>query len=74
MKPSIGRLVHYFPTINENYGNSPVTALITHVWSDTCVNLKLFADGPGVMDGFKTSVNNLHSDNSAGSWNWPERV
>ena len=73
MKTTIGRIVIYKPTPAEQIemdktGNvqNELPAVIVAVWSDTCVNLKVFADG--VSDIWKTSV--ILGDNE-GEWNWP---
>lgn len=69
IKPSIGRVVWYHPTENDPGGKSssgqPQSALIAHVWSDTCVNLAIF-DANGVPYN-KTSVLLLQDDNPAPS-------
>lgn len=89
-KPSIGRLVHFYPgsalTAEEIHaassGNSvrptePIAAVIVKVWSDETVNLKLLTDGP--IDVWRTSVT-LASDPDTAvldgrtCWAWPPRV
>ena len=69
MKPTIGRIVIYRFAEHERatFNNSAETApaVITRVWSDTCVNLKVLADGP--YDLWKTSV--MQGD-GAHNWNW----
>jgi len=48
IKPTVGRVVWYFPTgKSEASGDQPLAAIIACVWSDTCVNLAIF-DGNGV--------------------------
>lgn len=66
MKPSVGRIVHYFTD-----GDGMAPAVITRVCSDTCVNLKVLPDGARPFD--ETSV---ELDNAASSswWSWPPRV
>jgi hypothetical protein len=66
IKPSIGRIVHYFPRQNELNGagsphpylsgapGHPMAAIITAVHSDRMVNLSVF-DGNGQQFG-RTSV------------------
>lgn len=42
--PTVGRIVHYTPP-SDNVGewmHAPLAAMITHVWSDTCVNLAIW--------------------------------
>lgn len=72
-KPSIGRIV-LFRSLESN-GSSEHPAVVTRVWSDTCVNLTVFPDfGEPVL---KTSVNQnetLDSPNQNLAWRWPPRV
>lgn len=70
MKPTIGRIVHFQPAI-EGAGVHP--AIITKVWSDTCVNLQVFGDG--ILDAqgnLPTSVVE-GAPGTARSWFWPPR-
>lgn len=60
-KPSIGRIVVYHQQ-NEDH-----PAIITHVWSDDCVNLKVFFDCGPIEDLISCHL-------STGYWSWPERV
>lgn len=71
MKPTAGRIVLYTPMAGEFTGNdtSPVPAIITRVWSDECVNLKVFSDGPS--DYWVTSV--LLGEGYR-TWAWPPRA
>ena len=48
MKPTIGRIVHVPVDPRVNNGADTAPAVITRVWSDTCVNLRIFHDGPSV--------------------------
>lgn len=41
MKPQVSDLLHYF----DEDGSEPRAAIVTKVWSDTCVNLHVFSDG-----------------------------
>lgn len=87
MKPTIGRIVHYFPTADDskalmamggNYGlDRPIPGVIVAVWSDTCVNLKLLTDGP--YDLWKTSVSQRTGEPTEENpqqytWDWPPRA
>jgi len=71
MKPTIGRIVIYESTPNEFSGGNdmggPVPAMIVRVWSDDCVNLKVFTDGPTCE--WRTSI--LRGA-LIGQWRWPE--
>ncbi len=80
MKPSIGRIVHFVQN------GIHYAAIIVKVWSDTCVNLKVFRNGsneitPGALDpyGIAHSVNFSAPRECCGlvtewSWHWPEVV
>ena len=73
MTPTVGRIVYYYPTKEEqelmNNYQTVAPAIITAVWSDSCVNLKVMYDGN--FNAWKTSV--YQSLNKApSSWNWPE--
>lgn len=58
IKPTVGRVVWYRPSPGENIvgndGSQPLAAIITHVWSDTCINLAVF-DANGIATN-RTSV------------------
>jgi hypothetical protein len=91
MTPSVGRIVHYYPP--ESHGKDdggagvrdrkrqPYPAIVTHVWSDTCVNLRVFDDGTFLL-GHATSTPVVTSctlaEPDAGVrhefWSWPPRV
>lgn len=72
-KPSIGRIVLFRSEASN--GSTEHPAIITPVWSDTCVNLTVFPDyGAPIL---KTSVNqneSLDGPNQALAWRWPPRV
>ena len=78
-KPTIGRIVHYNPSLTDvakmdaasvlNGGcNRPnkLAAIVTAVWSDSCVNLRVVCDGN--LDLWITSAN---IGDQPGQWNWP---
>ena len=71
MKPTIGRIVHYHAGNGEsgNVTHPHVAAVVTAVWTDTCVNLTCFFDGGPIQ--YKTSVV-FGSDPF--QWSWPERT
>jgi hypothetical protein len=48
MKPSVGRIVHVLVDPNVNNGSDVAPAVITRVWSDNCVNLRVLHDGPSI--------------------------
>jgi hypothetical protein len=71
-KPSVGRIVlFHFQASDANLNNGLLVApaIITAVWSDTCVNLKVLADNP--HDQWKTSMS---LGEGPGQWSWPPRV
>lgn len=63
-KPSIGRIVHY----REPSADKIRAAIVTVVWSDTCVNLHVFGEC-GAYD-----VRSSSAGVGPGNWSWPERV
>lgn len=72
MKPTIGRIVIYESGINEfgdGHAGGPLPAIIVKVWSDDCLDLKVFTDG--LADAWRTSI---IAGRLAGQWHWPERV
>jgi hypothetical protein len=74
MKPTIGRIVHFYtgvPGYQANgAGEGPYAAIITQVWSDTCVNLMVF---PGSAVPFPvTSV--VSDEDAMCSWRVPPHV
>jgi len=69
MKASIGRIVLYRCTEEEQNLNNHqeiAPAIITAVWSDTCVNLKVILDGETNL--WKTSALLGESEMQ---WSWP---
>lgn len=78
--PTVGRIVRY------GAGAGVVLpAIVTHVWSETCVNLFVFPDGiyPHLISGVRTSVqqageNDFAEDvaqalSTVGRWWWPNQ-
>jgi hypothetical protein len=39
IKPSVGRIVLYYPAGNKPETDQPHAAQIAYVWSDTCINI-----------------------------------
>jgi hypothetical protein len=75
MKPTIGRVVIYTMADVDDpcsrNGATELPAVIVRVWTDTCVNLKVFTDDP--HDQWRTSV--TYSETPSGyTWRWPARV
>ncbi len=91
-KPTIGRIVHYYEgdyeapdgfTAKEHWpgtnGHRDHPAIVTAVWSDTCVNLMVFFDakGPEVRASRcelpdAVFAAGIHCANSG--WRWPPRA
>lgn len=83
-KPSIGRIVHV-----AWYGHR-VPAVITYIWSDTCVNVSILAARPlvtyGLPFGHEISSSYYEEEtpestllpnetlNGHASWSWPPRT
>lgn len=72
--PSIGRIVH----VNRD-GKPPYAAIVTAVWSPTCVNLTVFGDGdrwPNGTPGDVASVAmpSVSQGDAPGEWAWPPFV
>lgn len=77
MKPSVGRIVHaYVADTTQNNGADVAPAVITRVWNDTLVNVRILLDGDAIA--WRTSVQ-LHDERPEGEavnhsvW-WPSRV
>lgn len=71
MKPTIGRIVHYYPkNIRVNQTPKPVAAIITNIQQDGNVGLTLFK--PGEVDH---RLNVQYSEDPAvlPRWCWPPR-
>lgn len=71
-KPSLGRVV-LVKTAEQINGQNEHAAIITQVWSDTCINVMVL---PGFGAPFaKTSVTPEQPGQTLGvSWRWPPRV
>lgn len=71
MKPSLGRIVIH-RGISSN-GATEHPAMITRVWSDTCVNLTVFPDfGAPVLRTSQTLLTDPAQPQEG--WFWPPRV
>lgn len=73
MKPSVGRIVRYFPTTTDGLAapDEGCAALIVRVWSDVMVNLTVF-DAAGNTHS-RTSVGQRREGVTQFCWDWPER-
>ena len=74
--PTVGRIVLYHPTPGERGGATDAPyfpAVITRVWSPTCVNLQVLTDA-----GQPFPVTSVQSSPAQGpaperTWRWPPR-
>lgn len=75
MKPTIGRIVHFY---HVNTGGQPTPAMITHVLESGTINVTLFIDTlqePNLKDSKWVDV--PHKDDSTDGgpfWDWPPRT
>lgn len=73
-KPSLARMVIVSVDPAKNNGSDEAPAIITRVWNDTLVNVKVLNDSPN--NEWKTSVT-LHAEKPENAqhaaW-WPPRV
>lgn len=71
-RPEIGQIVKYIQPAGEKpyNGHRDHPAIITAVWSETCVNLKVLFDCGPVED--RTSVCLDTPENPNCYWRWPE--
>lgn len=60
--PTVGRIVWYHPPKPTPY-DQPMAAIVTHVWSDTCVNLAIFCSNGRPMPEPPTSILLVQDDN-----------
>ncbi|MEU0039096.1 hypothetical protein [Streptomyces sp. NPDC006333] len=75
--PSVGRIVRVPMNPTTNNGASEAPAIITRVWNDTTVNVRILADAAPSKDDWRTSlvlVESLAEGDGLCRWNWPGRV
>ena len=66
--PSVGRIVLFEPA--DQTKGQPHPAIITHVWTDDCVNLFVFPDaGHQIVDTVHASVT-YGQEAAPGTWRW----
>lgn len=70
-KPTVGRIVHYFPTASEFHKNGPFAAIVTRVVDDRWVDLSIFPPGYGILS--RDSIHQRAPGFTTGVWDWPER-
>ena len=72
--PTVSRIVHFFPASSDPLGPGPLAAIVSRVWSPTCINLGVF-DGNGNSHS-RTSVL-FHQEGApkpaVGYATWPAR-
>lgn len=74
-KPSVGRIVLVLVDPAINNGADVAPGIITRVWSDTCVNVRVLLDGEDTL--WKTSIALFATAEEAAvghSCYWPPRV
>jgi hypothetical protein len=68
--PTIGRIVHILP----HPGAAWVPAIITRVFSDICVNARVFVDNNGDIEWLSSVMHESYEGNGHGPrWRWPPR-
>lgn len=78
-QPSIGRIVHVSADPAMNNGATTAPAVITRVWSDTVINVRVLLDSDSVPP-WRTSLTHtetldeLAEDARELRWTWPPRV
>lgn len=55
IKPTVGRVVWFYPQ-GHSQDKQPLAAIVSHVWSDTCVNLAIFSANGCPMQNPPTSI------------------
>ncbi len=61
---TVGRIVYYV------YGGIHRAAIVTYVWSETCVNLHVFKDG--TWPDIPETPTSVMYGNNEGNWHLPE--
>lgn len=64
MTPTIGRIVHVLVEPQVNNGSDVAPAIITRVWGDQCVNVRVLRDGYPGPEEWMTSIS-LHASREA---------
>jgi hypothetical protein len=80
MTPSIGRIVHYYERpwdarpgeLRKPIG--PHAAIVTRVWSDTCVSLQVMFDAGPARPVASVLFDEAEGPSTNSSWRWPPRV
>lgn len=56
IRPTVGRIVWFFPNTGEYMYEEPLPAMITKCWTDTCINVAVFKEDGNPMENPPTSV------------------
>lgn len=75
-RPGVGRIVHV-AVRTQNDQTVPRPGIITHVWSDQCVNATVFyeaTDEEYVPCTGPVPVTSMMHGSGVGEWSWPPRV
>jgi hypothetical protein len=67
MKPSVGRIVHALVPPSGNNGAPIAPAIITRVWSDDVINIRVFSDG-STGTPLYTSIRLFEDQAAAEAW------
>lgn len=76
-QPSVGRIVHVPVDPATTNGADVAPAVITRVWNERVVNVRILADARASADEWRTSLTFVDSiDDGEGlcRWTWPARV
>lgn len=79
MTPTMGRTVFFVIPKEQRSEGAPLrcAAIITRIWGDTCVNLRLLPDDAHKNPDLVITPTSVVLDESAEqdrSWHWPARV
>ncbi len=79
-QPGVGRIVHVSMDPTMNNGADMAPAIITRVWSDTTVNLRVLADSENLLwrtsSTYADDLDAIPADDPTrlNRWTWPPRV
>lgn len=75
MTPTVGRVVIFMQSERElpTNGTREHPAIITRVWTDDCINLKVFFDAGETANVTSVQRRGVAPEDEM-SWDWPPRV
>lgn len=76
MTVTVGRIVHFYDAhvVGDN-GDGPYAAIVTKVWSPTCVNLSAFGMGaPYLASSVQEHPLGTSTKPPSQYWQWPPKV